>query len=894
MIKRQKLDSPVPTGRVRQASKVFSPFRTLGIVTNSVPFSVTSLGQSFVVTTVVGRSFQVYDASSLHLLFVSQPQTESPIQCVHSHSHHTFAAWGSMLGLYKRARLVTKLDVPNSEVILKIHVFGDFVCLATASEIYIYKWDLKEDVQLYTTLKMPAALGKVVDLMHMPTYLNKIVVATENAVSLFNVKTGKLLYTFEDVPEGIAFVEPAPVALDVLAVVTRAGTISMFNLRTAKTVLALRIGEPVTSLSFRTDNPNMMGIGSTNGDLFFYDLTLRRRVHSVRGLHSEPVSKLQFLAGQPIVISTAGDNSLVEMVFDPSLANSNSAISTPPRILRRRGGHSKNPTVLSFTDEESHFILSAGLDQDLWSFSLRKDSQSHLFSQRATSKKLKTMSKMGQELDKFPQIIDLAFQAAKQREWDNILTAHKGESFARTWNGKRGIVGAHHLATLDKSFAKSVGISPCGNFAFVGSAKGSVAVYNIQSGLIRKRLLKAHSQEVTGVFCDATNSVIITSSLDGTVKFHDFHTERQLACLDLDAGVTALRYHANSGLVAAVVDSMAIIVIDIRTQKVVRQLWGHGNRITTLDFTPDGRWIISAALDNTIRTWDIPTGGCIDAVRVSSPAVALRVSPTMEWLATAHVNGVGIQLWAMRSQFHTISTRHISESDVKDIVMPNSAGEGGVSIIDGALDEEESEIDIDLEHYDPPAQISTKLETYSHQPQVKFTTLVHLDAIRQRNKPVEAPKAPEKTSFFLGVPKEVEEEQMQEVELSGPTNGVHESDFTRMLRTGELEALVEHLAKLGPAATDLELRSLDTRAPYDEVVAFMDAMTGELEHRRNFELVQAWVNMLLRIHGDIFAAPSPELEASFEKWRVVQSSEVARIQDNTRFCSGVMAYLRNL
>ena len=227
--------------------------------------------------------------------------------------------------------------------------------------------------------------------------------------------------------------------------------------------------------------------------------------------------------------------------------------------------------------------------------------------------------------------------------------------------------------------------------------------------------------------------------------------------------------------------------------------------------------------------------------------------------------------------------------------MPNISGAGGASVIEGALGEDsDSDLELDLEDYDPPSQVDASLETLSDQPRVKFNTLIHIDAIRERNKPTEAVKAPEKSSFFLGLPEEATaEEELKPMADLQPVNAQFESEFTHLLRT-DPPKMVQALAKMGPAATDLELRSLDVREPYDEVVAFIDAVSGELEASRNFELVQAWMNMLLRIHGDIFAKPSAELAASFAKYQELQMQEIARLQDHTRFCAGVMTYLRGL
>ena len=50
-------------------------------------------------------------------------------------------------------------------------------------------------------------------------------------------------------------------------------------------------------------------------------------------------------------------------------------------------------------------------------------------------------------------------------------------------------------------------------------------------------------------------------------------------------------------------------------------------------------------MDSVIRTFDIPTGKLIDAFRPASVATSISFSPTGDFLATAHVDSVGVFLW---------------------------------------------------------------------------------------------------------------------------------------------------------------------------------------------------------------------------------------------------------
>lgn len=864
MIKRQKVQAPERVG-----SRLYSPFRTLGVVCDHVPCSVTPLGQSFVVATSVGRSFQLFDASNLNLLFVSQPPCPRPIRSLKAHFKHVFVAYGSTIAVYLRAREVCRMDLNDSSAIINIEVFGQYVCVSTQEIVYILKFNEKENtLERYTELNPPKVLGNIVGLVHPPTYLNKIIIATSSCLVLYNVKTGKMIHTYDEIPEGISSLELCPTALDIVAVITPGGNIILEDIRLAKIVLRLSVGKPVSSLSFRTDGVPFLGVGTDDGDVFFYNLDKGRRVFSMRELHSQKkVSAVTFLANQPVAVTSGADNQLIELVFDPP----SSGVSPPPRILRRRGGHAQPPTVMSFTDEESHFILSASVDRSLWAFSLRKDSQSYRFSS----------SKVGE----LPPINDLAYQADKQAEWDNILTAHKGEKFARSWSGRRGILGSNMMSTADDSFVKCVSISSCGNFGLVGSAGGSTAVYNMQSGRLYKRFPFLHQAALSAIAINAVNTILVTTGLDGFVRFTDFRNGKTLDAVDLKSPVTNLKLHR--GLLAVTTDDLAVFVLDLATRKVVREFWGHGNRVTSLDFSRDSRWVVSAGLDNTIRTWDIPSGLCIDAIEVPEPVTCLRLSPDGYWLATSHVNITGINLWAIKSGIVTHKV-----TSIKHVDMPSVAGrhlDYGATATDD-VDIDELEVDTKWKASD---QLASGLVTFSGQPRAKFGAIVNIDVFHERNKPVKPVEKPKHAPFFLNGPSTNEDTTMSRPdgsdELIAPDSGHSHliGEAKKSLISQSLDnpqELVKELAKLGPAAIDVELRLVQPA----ELPQLLNAFASELEKGRYFELIQAWVKTILRVHSESLR---PE---DLDMWQKSELSVTNRVQQELQYCLGVVSYLRTL
>ncbi|GMM33619.1 rRNA-processing protein [Saccharomycopsis crataegensis] len=963
-------------GSSNYGSKVFSPFRALGNITTSTPFTVGTLGGTYYIATSVGRCFQIYDAATLHLLFVSS-QTSSDITCLEAKFQYVYAAYGNTIGIYKRGKLLESVKclppsgIKNNKVV-KICVFGDYLIgVCDNNYAYIFKKPAEENsedvkkqslpTKFYAHIKVNDSYGQITNVLHPATYLNKIVITTPSHIMIFNIRSLKLIHRsrhdFSQAAFGaISTATLAPV-LDCLALGTSLGKVVLLNLRTDKIIKVLDIastntiagsGSAVSSISFRTDGMAHTAIGLRSGDAVFWDLNNNTRLHRLPNVHRHGLSKLEFLNGQAVFISSGNDNQLREWVFDPPMNSGNDKriVVPPPRHLRSRGGHSGPPRVIDFLDEEDHFMLSAAEDRTFWSFSLRKDSQAQEISQRppksGATKGMSSSSASGASAgkDKIPEMTSLAISQAPYLGWEDIITGHQDEPFARTWNSQHKRLGRHLLPTIDSTGVSAVCVSACGNFALVGSNGGGIGIYNLQSGVARKQI-RFHDGKVAGLAMDNMNKKMVSVGHDGMMGFYDFNGSKLLGKLDLESPATILKYHQGSDLAAVVLDDLSIIVVDVVTRKIVRQLMGHSNRITGIDFSPDGRWIVSSSLDGTVRTWDLPTGGCIDGFFVDNIVTGLKFSPTGNFLATVHVTGNGISLWTNKAQFKSVATKQITEAEFGRIgKMPNAAGEGGAGLLDGAL-EDDGEIihgSDTIKNFASVEQIGDDLITLSLGSRNKYSTIVHLDTIKKRNKPLEAPKKPELAPFFLqtfgdakkdegtevtinadklgNVNKDLEEQEEDNnnnnadledaAVLTRIANGgavEFENKFTKLVKaTGEgndeaNEEFLKYLVSLSPSSVDLEIRSLDMLGG-DELTRFVKVVTVGVSSNKNWDLLEAIMNVLLRTHGDIIQERltngDEELEAALQEWGNVNKESTNRIDELVKNCAGVISFLAGI
>ncbi|KAH7386464.1 Utp21 specific WD40 associated putative domain-containing protein [Cadophora sp. MPI-SDFR-AT-0126] len=1016
--KRQRLNGADAPRTTKRESKLFSPFRTIGLVSSTpVPFTSVALGQkTFQITTSVGRCLQTYDLKrGLGLIFLTRPQTPEDITATLACKDVVFAAFGGGeatpgFWVFKRGKKVAELDVPTDlvEPIKQILTFGTWIVGCCTTRIEVWKSSTYEH---YTTL-YPTAAPKggnelTGGISNMPTYLNKIFAGRKDGgVEIWNVNSGKLIFTIMPPAANcgaVTVLQPTP-ALSLLAIAYSEGPLIIHDIRTDKTVIQLDGGNsPVTSISFRTDDLGagddgrkagvMATAGPDTGDVTFWDLNNGGRVMGIlRGAHNPPsdagvtvgggVSKVEFLWGQQVVVTSGLDNSLKTWIFDES------PFSPIPRILHSRSGHAAPVTKLLFlpsdfdgADSGGKWLLSAGKDRSLWGWSLRKDAQSTELSQGNIRKKAKklgllanTLANQSSSLEdlKAPEITCVAmslnrdggfganagngaiWQKGIQRDkkptdatssgmtgWESVVTGHRQDNVARTWFWGRKRAGRWALETGDGGYVSSVAMSPCGTFAVVGSETGGIDTFNLQSGQHRQRYpckltkvqakkiklqlqleaegsappaksgtfqlgLGKHRKAVTGLVVDSLNKNVISCSLDGKVKFWEFGSGKLVDEVDWypQVGLTGIRYHAPNDLIALACDDLSIRIVDLATKKTIRELRGCQGSINDFCFSNDGRWIIAASQDCVVRVWDLPTGHLIDAIRMETQCTALSFSATGEFLATTCEGQVGVNIWNNITLFKHVPTRHISESDIASISGPTVSGENGQDLLSGAFEDETSEPE-DSAPAPSLEQLSEDIMSLSLVPKSNWMTLLHLDQIKERNKPKEAPKLPEKAPFFLpaldnAVPVSRVDDQSaattaaERSRIMKMGRQVTEGAFTITLRagseSGDYTPFITHLKTLSPSTADLEIRSLSPDPSNNEQLHFVHALTSRLKSNRDFDVVQAWMAVFLRLHVETLMLDE-EVRDAVREWREV--AERVKVGMLAGYSSGVFAFLRS-
>lgn len=826
-------------GTLATSQGLYAPFRDLGLICDDVKFAFSSKGGVCYIICSIGCTFHIYSLEKLELVFVG-PRFDQKITCLAAFKDITFAATENVIHVVERNVEIAKIQVP-SDRIESVSVLGEFLVASGQSKLYVF------DLKKYELLYSESFEGRlIIGFLHPETYLNKIVIGfADGELALFNIKSKKTIHLFTDfsgqrLTSLVASPDP-----DIIVCGFASGNVSFLELRKAQVLFTLKVEGSVAAMAFRTDELAHLAVGSARGEVYIFDLDSRKLEH-IMAPHAKSVSTLWFVPQQPLLVTASGDNSIKEFLFE----------SSEYRLLRSRSGHYKPPTNLQFLGEDSRFLVSSGADKSLRFFSTLKDNQNFEFSQGSTQK-IAAKLKVAEDEIKLPAISAFDIFQTKTLKWDNMVTAHTGQAYAKTWRLDRKTIGEHTLETADKSTITDISMSACGNFALLSTFSGNVEVFNVQSGIRRKTLQVSPGVPVVAAYTDATSSLVLAISQSGIVKQYAMSSAAQTGLLDLSESgkIVCAAVNRDTELIAVGAESKNVIkVIDYSAMQVVRVFTGHAGLITDLTFSSDSKWLLSAGKDCTIRTWDLPTGNMIDVLKTTSVPVSLALSRNLEFLASAQEDEIHICLWSNRSLYT-----------------------GDCNIIESALTWSSSEA--------TESQASNNEVCYSAFPASRWKNIFFLEKIRSNTKPVTMASATSKRPalpFFLTQALEQDKKQILEQDTALDVSVSSEEFVAKLAECTEKKQYAEFfkfLLPMNPSKIDFELSSLGMEEMEERLSFILSALLEACKSGQNFELVQAIISLVLRHHerfiSEKFETFNPvltELSAVIkEKWSPLEA-----------------------
>lgn len=250
------------------------------------------------------------------------------------------------------------------------------------------------------------------------------------------------------------------------------------------------------------------------------------------------------------------------------------------------------------------------------------------------------------ELPSFSNIHSLSMAASpisavsinRTGEWLALGSTKTGQLLVWEHTSESNILKqSSHLDTMT-----TLSYSPDSTRIVTGSDDGLIKIWDINSGF-HIATFTEHTSAVTGSAYSKRGNVLFTSSLDGSVRAWDMlryrnfrtftaPTRLSFACLAIDPSAEVV--------CAASHDSFDIHLWSVQTGALLDQLSGHEGPISTLAFTPDGKYLISGSWDRTIRVWSIfDRSQSSESLQLTSDLLRVAISPDSSQIAASTLDG---------------------------------------------------------------------------------------------------------------------------------------------------------------------------------------------------------------------------------------------------------------
>lgn len=158
--------------------------------------------------------------------------------------------------------------------------------------------------------------------------------------------------------------------------------------------------------------------------------------------------------------------------------------------------------------------------------------------------------------------------------------------------------------------------SPDGTTLVTGAFVNHVAVWDVETGELRLTL-RGHTASVLGVDFSPDGKTVITASQDKTLRLWDVETGAEIHRFvgHSDRVYDVAFLPDGDQFVSSSYDS-TLRLWDIETDQMLRRLAGHEQTIYQVTFNADGTLLASGSRDQTVRLWDVATG---EELRVFGP-----------------------------------------------------------------------------------------------------------------------------------------------------------------------------------------------------------------------------------------------------------------------------------
>jgi WD40 repeat protein/tRNA A-37 threonylcarbamoyl transferase component Bud32 len=230
------------------------------------------------------------------------------------------------------------------------------------------------------------------------------------------------------------------------------------------------------------------------------------------------------------------------------------------------------------------------------------------------------------------------------------LATGSADGHVRVWNMLDDSL--RHELRVPRGQVFAVAFDPSGHRLAAGGDDGSLMGWDAASGKVVLTLPHAHEAPIHGVAFSPDGSTVATAGGDQTVQLRDARTGALRRTLRRDRSRSeagpfySVAFSPNGREIVAACSERVAVIWDARRGSVRHTLTGHVDQVRQATFSPDaeGKRVITAGQDGSIKIWDTVLGTETFELRHGAPLAAAVLTPDGYQLIAAGWDGI-VKFW---------------------------------------------------------------------------------------------------------------------------------------------------------------------------------------------------------------------------------------------------------
>lgn len=386
-------------------------------------------------------------------------------------------------------------------------------------------------------------------------------------------------------------------------------------------VSPLVLDSEVWSIAMSPDGTQFAS-GDRNGTVQFWDAATHRPLGEPLTGHSDIVYSLGFSPDGTLLASASGDSTIRlwdllsgGLYVDPLVGHTAGVLTVvfnPIGTMLASAGFDLN---INLWDVESGELLTSTRSnqaQRIKSLSFSPDNR--LLASAADDGSIRLWDATTETLVPIDEPLTGHHGAVWSVAFDptgEVLASASADSKIILWNTGTHYPLVSHIYQSGTDILTAT-YSPNGRFLVLAGGRNTPD-HNIQvldaETMTETELLKGHNGAVTNLLFSKDSTILVSASVDGTVRFWDLKTASNIGTINYGFSSQSISIALNSGgdkLAIAGKDVTTITIWDVKNgTQIGNGLSGHKNGVLSLAFNPNGNLLASGSQDKTILLWDI-------------------------------------------------------------------------------------------------------------------------------------------------------------------------------------------------------------------------------------------------------------------------------------------------